>query len=491
MANQVLNHPPVNELVNGHPDGSYVLGNEAEMLEQIHQLILENNNLKETMKMKNQETSSAAEEVTENLKQVKAQVLRLQAEKADLLGIVSELQLKLSNYASEDSFVEVRFAENEASGETKPEKTDGDNAAPDIMTRRTESVDEVKSCMESEEITVRQLLHSLREETHKVEALEKELTAANERITQLEKTDTNLLDKEIQADIEMEKSKEESPCVETLSGEVDALKLKVQKLNTELHDTNEKLNEAELLKRRLQDKCIFLDKRLSENQVDLEEKQQLFYSIKTLELQVESMQSQIKMEQTKTEDEKKQYHSLREEFNKQKSDFEDLKRREAEKMPKAQFNEIFQKLDSCEKALAKKQCQIDEMNGITERHDEALETIGLLRAQIDVYCSDFHAEREARENIHQEKERMATQLAFLIEENEKLKDEIMGRQSIEEFQRRHRSSSSNDGNQSPHLVQRGAESGDPPSLTLFTCPKCGSNAPDMDTLQIHVMDCIT
>lgn len=45
------------------------------------------------------------------MEQLKTQVVRLQAEKADLLGIVSELQLKLnSGGPSEDSFVEIRMA---------------------------------------------------------------------------------------------------------------------------------------------------------------------------------------------------------------------------------------------------------------------------------------------------------------------------------------------------------------------------------------------
>lgn len=39
-------------------------------------------------------------------KQLKSQVQRLQAEKADLLAIISELQVKL-NISAEDSFVEI------------------------------------------------------------------------------------------------------------------------------------------------------------------------------------------------------------------------------------------------------------------------------------------------------------------------------------------------------------------------------------------------
>lgn len=45
------------------------------------------------------------------MEQLKTQVARLQAEKADLLDIVSELQLKLNSSGhSEDSFVEIRMA---------------------------------------------------------------------------------------------------------------------------------------------------------------------------------------------------------------------------------------------------------------------------------------------------------------------------------------------------------------------------------------------
>lgn len=50
-------------------------------------------------------------EADQEMEQLKTQVVRLQAEKADLLGIVSELQLKLNaGGPSEDSFVEIRMA---------------------------------------------------------------------------------------------------------------------------------------------------------------------------------------------------------------------------------------------------------------------------------------------------------------------------------------------------------------------------------------------
>lgn len=67
-------------------------------------------------------------ETEQEMEQLKTQVVRLQAEKADLLGIVSELQLKLnSSGPSEDSFVEIRMAVSvlllcEAKSKTSPQQ---------------------------------------------------------------------------------------------------------------------------------------------------------------------------------------------------------------------------------------------------------------------------------------------------------------------------------------------------------------------------------
>ena len=41
---------------------------------------------------------------------------------------------------------------------------------------------------------------------------------------------------------------------------------------------------------------------------------------------------------------------------------------------------------------------------------------------MEVYCSDFHAERAAREKIHEEKEQLALQLAVLLRETNAFED---------------------------------------------------------------------
>ncbi|KAM3926448.1 optineurin isoform 2-T2 [Leptodactylus fuscus] len=552
MADQYFNQSPDMAMVNGHSDPSQsTIGNksDSDMLEQIKQLLVENNKLKETMKQKNQEMKERLEELLkreklreeqgqsdpgyieakqrlaelnneneqlrkeiEQLKEkinlcaqtsasstlenedenkhLKAQLVRLQAEKADLLGIISELQVKLSSCTSEDSFVEIRIAGMDIGAETKEDKLNNSVSDHDIISYRTRCPNDENLAMESEELAVSKLLRSLREETDKVEQLQKKLASASERLLQLEKN-CEVSDKETETEPAEEQSdKEGAEFAEKLSLEVDNLKQKIEALNKELYETSERLTEAQLLKNKLEDRCSSLDKKLADNQVDLDERQNLLYSMQKLELQVESLQSEMKMEQSKTEEQQKLICVLEETLDKHKSDYELLRGAESEKVPKTQLLEVQKKLEACEKALAKKQLEIDEMKEVADKCQEDSETIDVLRAQIDIYYSDFHAEREARQNIHQEKEQLAARLAYVCQENEKLKEE-QGRQSIEQLQRRHSSMRSTDGNESATLASRGAENIQQPSRTVHTCPKCQLMVPDMDTLQIHVMDCIT
>lgn len=51
-------------------------------------------------------------------------------------------------------------------------------------------------------------------------------------------------------------------------------------------------------------RCQVLERKSSAAASELEEKQQVMYTIKKLELQVESMQAEVKLEQAKTHEEK-------------------------------------------------------------------------------------------------------------------------------------------------------------------------------------------
>ncbi|VFV25313.1 optineurin isoform 1 [Lynx pardinus] len=438
-------------------------------------------------------------EADQEMEQLKTQVARLQAEKADLLGIVSELQLKLnSGGPSEDSFVEIRMAEGESDVALKEIKT---SPGP----TRTDSVDTSKfaegarNYLEFEELTVSQLLLCLREGNQKVERLEIALKEAKERVSYFEKKASDHAEVETQTETSKEKEKEEEKGPETVGSEVETLNLQVTTLFKELQEAHTKLSEAELMKKRLQEKCQALERKNAATPSELNEKQELVYNNKKLELQVESMRSEIKMEQAKTEDEKSKvatlqvtHNKLLQEYNNSLKTIEELKRKESEKVDKVVLQELSEKLALAEKALASKQLQMDEMKQTIAKQEEDLETMTVLRAQMEVYCSDFHAERAAREKIHEEKEQLALQLAILLKENNVFEDG--GRQSLMEMQSRHGARTS-DPDQQDYLAQRGDEDTNwrqqqQRNIPIHSCPKCGEVLPDIDTLQIHVMDCI-
>ncbi|XP_035298721.1 optineurin isoform X3 [Cricetulus griseus] len=394
------------------------------------------------------------EDLEQEVEQLKIQVMRLKAEKADLLGIVSELQLKLnSSGSSEDSFVEIRMAEEEAEGAMKE--------------------------MKSSPIPRRTYFTSIIAEFEK---------KANDRSEIGTQTEESLEEDEDYKD------------PESVGSEVETLKVGVTALYKELQEAHTKLSEAELMKKRLQEKCQALERKNSATPSELSEKQELVYSNKKLELQVESMRSEIKMEQAKTEDEKSRLATLQsthikllQEHNSALKTIEELTKKQAEKVDKMMLQELHEKLELAERALASKQLQMDQMKQIIAKQEENLETMAVLRAQMEVYCSDFHAERAAREKIHEEKEQLALQLAILLKENNDFEDGG-SRQSLMEMQSRHGARTS-DSDQQAYLLQRGAEDmswsqQQPQNIPIHSCPKCGEILPDIDTLQIHVMDCI-
>lgn len=58
----------------------------------------------------------------------------------------------------------------------------------------------------------------------------------------------------------------------------------------------------------------------------------------------------------------------------------------------------------------------------------------LFCVQAEVYSSDFYAERAAREKLHEEKERLATQLEYVKKQNTQLQEEMdsLGRYGIKQ-----------------------------------------------------------
>uniref|UniRef100_A0A672TS94 Optineurin n=1 Tax=Strigops habroptila TaxID=2489341 RepID=A0A672TS94_STRHB len=410
---------------------------------------IENEQLQQQLQsLKEKEEGAAMEGCTaleKEATQLKSQLQRLQAEKADLLAIISELHIKLNMASAEDSFVQIAMNEEEMKRTAKEHQ---------------ENSDEVTS------------------------------NVAVYILSKLEKESSNCLESGTQTEQEEESS-------EAVGSEVEALNLQVCALFKELQEAHEKLKEAELIQKKLQEKCQVLERKSSAAAAELEEKHQLIYTVKKLELQVESMQAEVKLEQAKTHEEKVRYSSLQDAYSKVLPELteamrtiDQMKLKELDRVDKVVVEQLTAKVELAEQALAAKQLQIDEMKQIIAKQEEDLETMAVLRAQMEVYCSDFHAERAAREKIHEEKEQLAVQLAYLLKEQQNLED--LSRNSLAEMQSRH-GARAPDREHSPRLVQRGTASQDWPeqrNISIYSCPKCEEILPDLDTLQIHVMDCI-
>lgn len=96
------------------------------------------------------------------------------------------------------------------------------------------------------------------------------------------------------------------------------------------------------------------------------------------------------------------------------------------------MEELQDRLTAAEEALASKQLKIDAMTQEIVQKEKELETVSVFQAQAEVYSSDFYAERAAREKLHEEKERLATQLEYVKKQHSQLQDEMdsLGRYGV-------------------------------------------------------------
>jgi len=139
-----------------------------------------------------------------------------------------------------------------------------------------------------------------------------------------------------------------------------------------------------------------------------------------------------------------------------------------------------------------------------------------------VFQSDFQAEREAREKQASELDRTKEELKNIRKEKERMQEDELrnNNRNLENIKNRHAQGNpivsgyiaNNPGNRhgnahqvkyqnvaghNPHHIYGGMQ-GDhlfgsrnaASEVALRPCPKCNKSFPDIETLQIHLMDCI-
>ncbi|XP_029291110.1 NF-kappa-B essential modulator isoform X4 [Cottoperca gobio] len=286
-----------------------------------------------------------------------------------------------------------------------------------------------------------------------------------------------------------------------LAKDCEALKAQATSLLGELNERQSCLEKSEHERKVLEEKLSSKMKALQVAEREFEQqRKQHHVAMDKLLLQTQSLEQALKTERHVVTEEKKKLTQLQHAYT--------CLFRDYDSKLKSEGGDLCSRLEEAERALALKQDLIDKLKEEVEQQKGSLETVPVLTAQAEIYKADFLAEREAREKLNQKKEELQDQLTQALAEIERLKQEATSRARMEQMKLRHLEDFPT---RAPHIPPPQAFNTVPPApsfrnqglaplgdqgvagteeLPDLCCPKCQYQAPDMDTLQIHVMDCI-
>ncbi|XP_065772256.1 NF-kappa-B essential modulator isoform X3 [Muntiacus reevesi] len=281
-------------------------------------------------------------------------------------------------------------------------------------------------------------------------------------------------------------------CQQQMAEDKASVKAQVTSLLGELQESQSRLEAATKERQALESRVRAASEQARQLESEREALQQRHsVQVDQLRLQNQNMEAALRMERQAASEEKRKlaqlqvaYHQLFQEYDNHIKSSMGL-----------QLEDLKQQLQQAEEALVAKQEVIDKLKEEAEQHKIVMETVPVLKAQADIYKADFQAERQAREKLAEKKEFLQEQLEQLQREYSRLKTSCQESARIEDMRKRHVEVSQPPLAPAPahhsfHLTlpsQRRSPPDEPPN---FCCPKCQYQAPDMDTLQIHVMECI-
>ncbi|XP_069041489.1 NF-kappa-B essential modulator isoform X2 [Lepisosteus oculatus] len=429
------------------------------------------------------------EELEESLRELRRRNQLLEKEKEELLSANVQLQSELT---------QIKDSREPEGGSEEPQGT-----VTQERLQRANSADETGSELRRK---VAQLSEQISITDARKEQLETELHAKIEALkmaeARLEHSET--LRKQRDRDLQLEREQSLQ-----LSKDSESVKAQVTSLLAELQESQSCLEKSEQEKDMMEDKLRRTSEALQSLERETEQmKKQHSVATDQLRLQTQSLESALKTERHIVTEEKRKLAQLQHAYTQLFQDYDmRLKNETAAKQRGAELEDLAAQLQEAERALAMKQDLIDKLKEQVEQQRGALETVPVLTAQAEIYKADFLAEREAREKLHEQKEALQEQLAQLQVDRERLLAEGTARARMEEMQQRHLDYHHQLPQQRPLLPPQpgfpGATVPFSPAQDLslrrrsmtdelpdFCCPKCQYQAPDMDTLQIHVMDCI-
>ncbi|CAK7313767.1 NF-kappa-B essential modulator isoform X5 [Vulpes vulpes] len=281
-------------------------------------------------------------------------------------------------------------------------------------------------------------------------------------------------------------------CQQQMAEDKASVKAQVTSLLGELQESQSRLEAATKERQALEGRARAASEQARQLESEREAlQQQHSVQVDQLRMQSQSVEAALRMERQAASEEKRKlaqlqvaYHQLFQEYD-----------NHIKSSMGMQLEDLKQQLQQAEEALVAKQEVIDKLKEEAEQHKIVMETVPVLKAQADIYKADFQAERQAREKLAEKKEILQDQLEQLQREYSRLKASCQESARIEDLRKRHVEVSQaplpvtpvHASFHVPVSIQRRSPPEEPPD---FCCPKCQYQAPDMDTLQIHVMECI-
>ncbi|KAM5221761.1 NF-kappa-B essential modulator isoform 2-T2 [Ctenodactylus gundi] len=276
-------------------------------------------------------------------------------------------------------------------------------------------------------------------------------------------------------------------CQQQMAEDKASVKAQVTSLLGELQESQSRLEAATKERQALETKARVASEQARQLESEREAlQQQHSVQVDQLRIQKENMEAALRMERQAASEEKRKLAQLQVAYHQLFQDYDNH-------IKSSMLEELKQQLQQAEEALVAKQEVIDKLKEEAEQHKMVMETVPVLKAQAEIYKADFQAERQAREKLAEKKELLQEQLEQLQRDYSKLKASFQETARIEDLRKRHVEPSqpplpAAPAHHSFHVPnQRRSPPEEPPD---YCCPKCQYQAPDMDTLQIHVMECI-
>ncbi|XP_004875077.2 NF-kappa-B essential modulator isoform X1 [Heterocephalus glaber] len=286
-------------------------------------------------------------------------------------------------------------------------------------------------------------------------------------------------------------------CQQQMAEDKASVKAQVTSLLGELQESQSRLESATKERQALEARARVASEQVRQLEKEREVlQQQHSVQVDQLRMQNQSMEAALRMERQAASEEKRKLAQLQVAYHQLFQDYDNHIKSSVvsgERKRGMQLEDLKQQLQQAEEALVAKQEVIDKLKEEAEQHKMVMETVPVLKAQADIYKADFQAERQAREKLAEKKEVLQEQLDQLQREFGKLKASCQESARIEDLRKRHvevpqPALPPTSVHHSFHMPnQRRSPPEEPPD---FCCPKCQYQAPDMDTLQIHVMECI-